>query len=207
MRWLLDVIAILTAGGLIAAVVMFNRVENERESQVRRAIADLRRIELEVKYRAVTKACPLNELGWPHSIDPAWFDNDPPRNTLLSPKRPWLEIAGESEARLLNPRIRLAVDDSLAGFWYNPFQGIIRARVPVMLSDQESVNLYNRVNQTALSSVFERDPEPPNSPAAAGRAGGPSAFSQPPAASAKEQSTGSAPAASAAAKPSASADR
>lgn len=160
MRWVLDIIAVLTAAGLIAAVVTFQRAQGQDEQKVERAASDLRRIELEIKYRAVTKSAPLNEFGWPLTVDPAWFDNDPPRNTLVSPKRPWVEIAGEAEAKLMQPRVRLAVDDTLAGFWYNPYQGVVRARVPVMLSDQDAVNIYNRLNGSALRSVFEREGAP-----------------------------------------------
>lgn len=157
MRWVLDIIAVLTAAGLVAAVVTFQQAQGQDEQKIVRAASDLRRIELEIKYRAVTKSAPLNEYGWPVTVDPAWFDNDPPRNTLVTPKRPWVEIAGEAEAKLMQPRVRLAVDETLAGFWYNPYQGVVRARVPVLLSDQDTLNLYNRLNGSSLRSVFERE--------------------------------------------------
>lgn len=157
MRWVLDILAVLTAAGLIAAVVMFQRVQGQSEAQVERAATDLRRLELEIKYRSVTKNAELNEFGWPVTVDPKWFGEDLPRNMLVSTRGAWIEIAGPGEAKLLNPRVRLAVDDSIAGFWYNPAQGVIRARVPVMVSDQEAVDLYNRINGTALASAFERE--------------------------------------------------
>lgn len=157
MRWVLDIIAVLTAAGLVTAVIMFNRAKTRDETQIQQTSTDLRRIELELKYRSVTKNAELNEFGWPSTVSPEWFDKDLPRNTLVSPKRPWLEVAGESEAKLMHPPVRLAVDDSIASYWYNPFQGVVRARVPVMLSDQEAVNLYNRVNGTSLGTIFERE--------------------------------------------------
>ncbi|RMD62322.1 MAG: hypothetical protein D6824_06910 [Planctomycetota bacterium] len=51
--------------------------------------------------------------------------------------------------------MRVAVDESVASFWYNPGTGAVRARVPATVSDQRAVELYNRVNNTSLRSIFE----------------------------------------------------
>jgi hypothetical protein len=44
----------------------------------------------------------------------------------------------------------------MAAFWYNPYQGILRARVPVMISDEESLSVYNRINSSSLTSIFPK---------------------------------------------------
>jgi hypothetical protein len=51
-------------------------------------------------------------------------------------------------------------------FWYNPYQGVIRTRVPPAISDQRSLDLYNRLNRCNLSSIFptERDSPAPADP-------------------------------------------
>lgn len=155
MRWLLDILAVLTASALIVAVFAFERERGRNDAQVARAGADLRRMELEIKYRSVTKSADLNELGWPVTVDAKWFDQDPPRNTLVTDRRPWVEVASEDDADLLHPRVRIAVDETVAGFWYNPYQGVVRARVPIMLSDADSTALYNRLNGSSLTSLFD----------------------------------------------------
>lgn len=171
MRILLDLIAVLTATGLAVAVFTFERKRTESDAKISLAASDLRRLELEIKYRSVTKTAELNELGWPDTVDPAWFDTDPPHNCLVSDRRPWLEICSADDADQVHPRVRLAVDETLAGFWYNPYQGVVRARVPVMLSDADSIALYNRVNRSALLSLFDKEPRPVSADEQA-RAGG-----------------------------------
>ncbi len=160
MRWILDIIAVLTLAGLVAAVVAFQRVRSEREQHVARTITELRRLEREIKYRAVTGNAlntKVNEVGWPVTVEPSWFEN-PPVNMLVSPDRPWLEVAPADDAHLLHPRVRVTIDEKQAGWWYNPYQGIVRARVPVMVSDTDAAELYNRLNGSSLTSIFESEP-------------------------------------------------
>lgn len=160
MRWILDIIAVLTLAGLIAAVVMFQRVRAERETDIARTITELRRLEREIKYRAVTGNAlntKVNEVGWPVTVEPSWFEN-PPVNTVVSPDRPWLEVAPADDAGLLHPRVRVTIDEEHASFWYNPYQGVVRARVPVMVSDTDAAELYNRINGSSLTSIFESEP-------------------------------------------------
>jgi hypothetical protein len=147
-RWILDAIAVLTLIGLVAAVVMHRRTQSEREGEINATIVDLARLEHEIKYRAVMQGTELNELGWPVTVDAKWFEDEPPRNRMVTPGRP-------ADADLLHPRVRLTVDDDIAGLWYNPFQGIVRARVPVMVSDTDSTTLYNLLNGAALGSLLE----------------------------------------------------
>jgi hypothetical protein len=90
-------------------------------------------------------------------VDPNWFERNPPRNPLISAECPWVEVASIDQAGLQDPPIRMAIDGTLAGFWYNPYLGILRARVPVMVSDQDAVDMYNRINATRLSSIFQAD--------------------------------------------------
>ncbi len=172
MRWILDAIAVLTLIGLVAAVVMHRRTVAGREELVEQTASELRRLELEIKYRAVTQGTELNELGWPVTVSAGWFE-DPPRNRLVTAGRVWVEVAGEADANLLHPTVRMTVDDNLAGFWYNPFQGIVRARVPVMVSDSDATALYNRINGTSLASLLEVESgEPRRAPTGLGKATG-----------------------------------
>lgn len=165
MRWLREAVTVVMLTAILAGVLFVQWRSADREAEIDRLSADLRRMDLEIKYRAATGKAELNAFGWPARIDPHWFGEDVPRNTLLSGPRPWLEIAGVAEAPLVHPPIRMAVEDDDAGFWYNPARGIIRARVPVMVSDGEATLLYNRVNRTTLRSIFESEPPHPDAEA------------------------------------------
>lgn len=155
-RWLLDGVAVVAALVLITGAVIYFRTHQEKEALIERAASELRRVELEMKYRAAAKLPGLNERGWPVEIDEAWFQGPSgvPRNPLVSPERPWIDIAARDEVDLDNPVVKMTADPRLAGFWYNPHLGVVRARVPVLVSDDESLDLYNRVNGTHLASIF-----------------------------------------------------
>ncbi len=153
-RWLADIAALVVVLALGSGLLLFERAKRDREASIQRVAADTRRLELELKYQAASKSVELNPRGWPVTVDPKWFDLSPPINTLLSPHRPWVEVASPDEAGLLHPHVRMAVDESYAAFWYNPYQGVVRARVPVMVSDDHATDLYNRVNGTSIASIF-----------------------------------------------------
>jgi hypothetical protein len=160
-RWLADIAALVIVLALGSGLLLLERAKRDREATIQRVAADARRLELELKYRAASKTVELNPRGWPVTVDPKWFDYDPPVNTLLSPNRPWVEVASPDEAGLLHPHVRMAVDESYAAFWYNPYQGVIRARVPVMVNDEQATELYNRINATVIASIFfEEKPLP-----------------------------------------------
>ena len=41
-------------------------------------------------------------------------------------------------------------------YWYNPANGAFRARVPQQSTDQETIDLYNRVNGTSVTSLNQK---------------------------------------------------
>lgn len=149
--------ALLTAG----AVGLWAFERGRDEVAVTRSIQALRRLEQQVRLRAATSGEGLNARGWPATVDPGWFGDDPPLNPLVTPGRAWVEVAPPEHAALAHPQIRGAVNSGLAAFWYNPNTGVVRARVPMRLSDRETVALYNRVNSTHVSEVIDTTPIPP----------------------------------------------
>lgn len=157
MRWMRDVVAAVGLLGIVGGAVYLQRERRESESLIQMAQTDLRRMELEIKYRAATKTAELNARGWPVTVDPAWFADKPPDNPLLENNRPWVEVAGTSQAELLHPPVRMAINSELASFWYNPYQGVVRARVPVMVSDEKATELYNKINGVVMPSIFVRE--------------------------------------------------
>lgn len=157
MRWLLDAIGLVLVLAMLAGVVSFKRESQQRDASIQRACASRHRMELEIRYRSASRLAGLNARGWPKTVDAKWFEGAPPRNSLLPPEQPWVEIATPEQAGMRDPPVRMAVDESFAGFWYNPYLGIVRARVPVMVNDQEAVELYNRVNSRNLVSIFQQN--------------------------------------------------
>ncbi len=161
LRGTVDVVTLVAALLLIGGLGAY-RIDAMKESAAAGQVTtDLGRFEQMIQLRAATKESTLNARGWPVTIDPAWFDGAPPRNSLLSPDRPWVEVATPEEADLLNPRLRAAVDTTLASFWYNPYRGIIRARVPLRINDRKTIDLYNSVNRTSLDAIYDPIEESP----------------------------------------------
>lgn len=133
-----------------------------------RAIHETRRavdtISREIRIRSLSENTPTNERGWPLTIDPSWFSTMLPQNALLDPHRPWLEVATGRELHLEHPPMRWVVDERSSAFWYNPALGIVRARVPVSVSDRKALDQYNRVNRASITALIA--PIPPEVPEA-----------------------------------------
>src|SRR5690606_18145470 len=121
------------------------------------AIESIRQIHQQVILQAALEQVPLNSAGYPDTVEVEWFELTVPRNPLLSADRPWLEVAGVEQRDELNPAKLTASDSTVAAFWYNPYQGIVRARVPAEVTDQTAISLYNRINGTNLTSLFRAD--------------------------------------------------
>lgn len=156
LRRTVDLVTVAAALGLVGGLGYYQFERSRVHTHEVQVADDLRRFEQMVQLRAATKDVELNGRGWPLTIDPEWFGDAPPRNLLLSPDRPWVEVAQPEEAELRDPVDRVALDDTLASFWYNPYQGVVRARVPLRINDEQTLALYNRVNATALDSIYSK---------------------------------------------------
>jgi len=169
MRLLVDTLVAMMLAAVVGGVLLHYRTAREEAAAIGYVQESVRRIELQVKYRSATESADLNGREWPVTIDPEWFSGDPPRNMLLDAARPWLEVAPPAHADLAHPPVRIAVDETVAAFWYNPGNGAVRARAPVSVSDRRSLEIYNRINGSALDSIFAE--APPEAPAAASESG------------------------------------
>ncbi len=150
--WLI-LVAIMFAATIGAFLLHASREEDAAE-RFNSALSSLQRLEREVRVRAATGGATLNARGWPSTIDADWFDGDPPLNPLVEHGRPWIEIASEREGDLLDPAIRQSVSRDVASFWYNPASGIVRARVGVEATDEQALEIYNRLNGRGLITLF-----------------------------------------------------
>lgn len=154
MRWIRDIVLLLVLLAVGSGVAYYRMEESENDQAVEKTAADARRLGTEIRYRAATKNAVLNGRGWPITVSPDWFElSEPPTNVLVGDEHPWLEIAPPEMAGFTHPQVRMVINQQLAGFWYNPYQGIVRARVPVMVSDQAATELYNRINASTIPSI------------------------------------------------------
>lgn len=160
LKWCANIVACATLLGLIAGSVYLARRSADDDSLLDRSRHSVRRFEQVVKLRASTSPeYDTQRRGFPAVIDLTWFDGDAPRNPMLGKEHPWLEIAGPEQAEMQHPAVRQAVDGTYAGLWYNPYQGVVRARVPVMISDEQALATYNFVNGSQVRSLFDEEPE------------------------------------------------
>ena len=98
-------------------------------------------------------------------ISPVWFRNEGlPMNIMVSGRHPWIDIAPAAD-EAVHPPDPVILRQEQAGFWYNPSNGIFRARVSSQDSERATRDLYNKLNGTALlelptSSDPTRTPKP-----------------------------------------------
>lgn len=158
MRFIINGLIALMLLGLLCGVMVYRTAEQHERSRHEAVRDDLRRLQREIMLQGTLKKVPVTDFGYPETVDPAWFKDDQPRNTLLSGVHPWLEIAHETDKALEHPREKIAASSKLAQFWYNPYTGRVRARIPASTSDAASLRLYNFINDANLPALFADAP-------------------------------------------------
>ncbi len=113
---------------------------------------ELRRLHDRIVVRAALENVPRTKAGYPLALPTEWFADGLPRNPLVPIEQPWLEIAPPGDVSQ-NPDDPVIVGPDQAGIWYNPERGILRARVMPQFSDTETLLVYNRINDTAVTSL------------------------------------------------------
>jgi len=154
MRLMLNTVVALVLVGVLGGVVYKDRVARDRETLEVQTQQEVRRFQQQIHLQAALMFSETNVPGYPEMVKPAWFGGKLPRNLLLEPGHPWLEIASPDEAALQHPRRRTVENENVAGFWYNPANGIVRARIPAEITDERALQLYNFINRTELASIL-----------------------------------------------------
>lgn len=153
MRLLIDTLIALMLAGILGAVVLDHRQDRHQLDRVAAVQQAVRAIQSQSLWRAAMGETPKMPNGYSRRIDAAWFDHVP-RNVLVESEGlayQWLDYSpdrGGSNEWFDPPCIVAAVGH--AAFWYNPHRGIVRARVPMQFTQQDTVDLYNLVNGTNL---------------------------------------------------------
>lgn len=146
MRRLLDLIALGVVIVLLLGAVLHLNHQRRRDHAVESARLAVERIQAEINLlQAVGRAAVRHDAS--RGVDPTWFDGELPLNPLLAEQSRWMDVASPAEAMRRHPRIwQVEEGGEEAMFWYNPMQGVVRARVPAQRSREQARELYTQVN-------------------------------------------------------------
>lgn len=154
MRLFMDCVVALLLVALLGGVVWHSRTDRTVQADRGTARNEVRRFQQQIALQSALAKVQRNERGYPETVDPDWFQGNLPSNALLGVGHPWLEIAGPEQRDLIHPLDRVATGKNVAKFWYNPYTGTVRARVPALMSDATALDLYNFINDCNLSDLF-----------------------------------------------------
>ncbi|MFG0252799.1 MAG: hypothetical protein ACF8NJ_08005 [Phycisphaerales bacterium JB038] len=156
MRLLIDTLVALMLAGLLGGILLYRQQDRTSDERIEQVQQSLQRIRQQVVLHAAMADTDLTGRGFPAEIDPEWFADSLPENSLAQGNHPWVEIASRGHADLRNPPVRVLLDESYATFWYNPYQGLVRARVPGDVSDERALQFYNRINGTRIDLIVDQ---------------------------------------------------
>lgn len=158
MRLFIDTLVALMLVALLGGFLWLKREHQTQQNHREVARTEVRRFQQQIALQSalasVTNEKTAHDRGYPPTIDPAWFMDNLPDNPLLDDTHPWVEIASAQEKDLTHPLQRVATNSVVAKFWYNPNNGIVRARVPIAISDAAALDMYCYVNDCQLSDLF-----------------------------------------------------
>jgi len=160
MRLLIDSMIVVMVLVIIIGVVQYRHQSTRLERDVQAVRRGLEEFDSILEFQgALWQAQEDGSSLYPPQVMPGWFKGAPPRNPLVTGDRPWLDIAPLEDYHD-QPPDALATGPGQAAFWYNPTLGVVRARVPRQDTDRLTLELYNRVNGTALDALpIDHDPE------------------------------------------------
>lgn len=156
MRTIVNILVVVMLAGILVGVMMIRSTNGIKQDQIRTARDEVRRFQRQITFQTTMAEVELTAEGHPVTADPNWFHGNLPQNPLIEAGHPWVEIAGRNERSFLHPLDVVVRDAAAAQFWYNPYQGIVRARVPADISDARALEVYNQVNDSRLGGVFSR---------------------------------------------------
>lgn len=157
MKQLTDTLIAVMAVAILAGMVLYHRQEHRFEKQVQIVHESLYELQEQLVYQAALAEVELNPSGFPLRIRPEWFGQKRPHNPLVAAEQQWLDVA-EAMYTADHPPDPVVLEPRQSAFWYNPNVGIIRARVPARLTDQETIEMYNRVNGSDLKVLMRPPP-------------------------------------------------
>lgn len=149
MRLILDTLVALILVAVLAGLLWQLREEQVHWSRVEQVRQAIQVIQSQSLYHAAVGDVEATPHGHSRRIEADWFDPRPENSLLRETPHRWLDRAEKEDYDRFDPP-RIVADRSRAAFWYNPGRGLIRARVPMQLSHQATVDLYNLVNDAMV---------------------------------------------------------
>ncbi len=162
MRLVVDSVIGLMMVGILAGVLLYHRQASSEIDQVRFVHDSLSRLHEAAVLHRVLAGEGDARAAYPRIVRPDWFGDAMPVNLLLDRDRPWIDLAPPGD-HATHPPDPIADHSTQAGFWYNPNTGIFRARVQRQVTERDTLDLYNRINGSALSSAIA-DANPARTP-------------------------------------------
>jgi len=161
MRRVIDILIVLMLVAVLIGLVWHYRAEAKDLENYRTVHDAMSRLYEQALFHG-TLDDQTTKAGFPLILQPKWFGDSLPVNVEAGEGQPWLDIAplGDMSDHPPDPII---YNGEQAGFWYNPNRGLFRARVRTQFTDEETLALYNQLNNTALKSM-PRDPRPERKP-------------------------------------------
>ncbi len=153
-RFAIDILVVLSTVALVIILADVREHDRERAEAVSTTRAAVRMLQAEVDLQNAMVEEALVGEKFPPAISPAWFEGQRPANAFAASDLRWVDVAEEDERSLRHPRQPTMDGKRRAMFWYNPALGIVRARVPRLLSDSDTMRLYNEVNDTSLGELL-----------------------------------------------------
>ncbi len=154
MRLLINSMTLVMALVILVATVGYHRAKILQEQNMLTVQRGLDQFDEHLMFHGALWQSEQKEAvgDYPPQVMPAWFKDGQPSNPLLVGDRPWINIAPADDYSK-HPPDPLVDDLRQAAFWYNPNNGIVRARVPRQVSDRLTLALYNDANFTGLTTL------------------------------------------------------
>ncbi|MDH3582929.1 MAG: hypothetical protein OER86_01800 [Phycisphaerae bacterium] len=150
MRLVTDTLIALMLVGLLGGMIWYQRDDDRLLERVEAVRLATKAIEAQAVFQPALGEIKGTPRGFALELKAEWFDHLP-TNILLDnhAKLPWVDHTPVEAQDRADPATIVA-DSKHATFWYNPYLGLVRARVPMQFTQKQTVDLYNLVNRTAV---------------------------------------------------------
>lgn len=145
---LVELLIVVIILGILAAVVVpqFSNASQDANRAALKATLDV--IKDRIDY--LKQKSPANT--YPTTIDSAWFAGSA-GPTHPENKSGVGNIEIDSTAGLMHPVNKVLLTGVLGDFWYNPTEGVVRARVADQGSSASTLVFYNEVNESSETAL------------------------------------------------------
>ena len=145
---LIEVLIVVVVLGILAASVVPQFASASSDSKASSTAALVVKVQEQINYQTAITGI------YPTVIDPAWFTtNALPVNPFdpTTTNSVYYDVSGS--VTKVHPTIKHINQVNLRTFWYNPVNGKFRARIEQQPTDDETLELYNRVHSSNLTVI------------------------------------------------------